>query len=342
MFQIKRVLSVILVGALSCLCGGCQSAAQPENTVATIDGLPVAYEELELFIDSAKQQTKAYFDQEYGVSLTDETAWIEPVNDIKPAAYALDLALRELAPYKVTQAMLVEQGALEDASYQSFLEQWETENKTRQQKKDMGQIIYGPVQYTQRVYYDYLDSEYRKTLEGLMTTDTPSDDELRTIYEDHPDLFQQFGTVTMRCITMPQEEVSQAAAEQRIQTLQQALSQNESFEQAAATAGLTAYMETQTITAKDFSAAATTRAPELFEAAENLHVGQNGGLLSGQVGSWLYYYCESREGNGRMSFEQCRETLTELYREQTFELSFNQAVENAEIEIKEPAYQIFG
>ncbi|WP_050696666.1 peptidyl-prolyl cis-trans isomerase [Anaeromassilibacillus senegalensis] len=335
----KLVAVWLVVCLLAGLFAGCGGEPDPYQTVGEIDGRPVALGELQLFVDDVRQQTNSYFKKNHQLAAVTEAEWRQEYNGEAPVDYAIRLAMEALVPYKVVEKKLMESGGEQDFSYQAFVSRWEEENQSRQQKKEAGEVVYGPIQYTKRIYYDYLNDEYQKTLESSLRFDA-TEQELQQLYDENPTLFQAFGSVSMQCAVLPQDAISREQAETARNGIREALEKGSTFADGAEQAGIAAYIQERTFTAQDLSSPDVSAFPEVEDAVYSLPQGGMTELIDNDGLQWLFFYCESREEGGRTPFAACRDALEEIYREQAFAMELEQAQSSAQITIYEEARRL--
>ncbi|WP_141503583.1 hypothetical protein [Paenibacillus luteus] len=87
--------------------------------------------------------------------VSSDSFWYEARNGHTPIEALRKLALDRLAEIKVQQMAARNAGIIEDISYQAFLAGMEKENSQRKSRLAQGQTIYGPKQYSEKVYYTY-------------------------------------------------------------------------------------------------------------------------------------------------------------------------------------------
>ena len=319
----------------------CNTSHEPDpyQTVGEIAGQPVALGELQLFVDDVRQQTNSYFKKNYSLDAITEEEWRKDFSGESPVDYAIGLAMEELVPYKVVEQKLVELGSSEDFSYRAFVNRWQKENEDRQQKEASGEVIYGPVQYTERVYYDYLNESYQEELAAQLRQE-PTEEELQAFYDDNPDLFQEFGSVTLQCVVLPQEDFSQEQGEEARNILLQALEAGATFADASVQAGIDEYTQERTFTAEDLSSPDVRAFPDVEDAVYTLQPGDTTDLIQNGDLEWLFFYCETRQEGGRTPFAECRDALEEIYVEQAFDMSLEQAQSSAQIIIYDQAREL--
>ena len=127
------------------------------ETVATVDGVPITVGELQLAFDAVRSEVILYFYDTYGVK-QDADFWQNSYGGESTRERMVSTAIEYAAEYKRQQLMMLEYGVItrDDMLYKNFYSEFLSENRKRASAKESGKIIYGPVQYTQQGYYDYL------------------------------------------------------------------------------------------------------------------------------------------------------------------------------------------
>jgi hypothetical protein len=300
--------------------------------VAEINGEPVYYGELEMFAAEAMQLADALMLAELD-HLAAETATLAG----RPkTAFAAELAVKALVPYKIAQIELNSRGELEDISFGAFVREWEAENRRRDESARKGEAVYGPIRYEKRVYYDYLQSERLSRLKELMRTE-PDEAGMRRIYEENPALFYNFGETAMRCLTLPQDVFTETEAEARLSELKSALERGAAFDEAAASASIGDYAFLRVFGVADMRSPDVEGYPEVSDAIYGLPVGSATGLIRNGDLEWIVLYCESRGDDGRRSYEECRGELAGMWQEQAFDEEFEKMAQSAQIQIFDSA-----
>ena len=251
---------------------------------------------------------------------------------LKDQENAAEAALKELAPYKIIQRELEEIGLIKPFSYAHMLEEMEKENKLRRQEKEQGGVLYGPVEYTPKTYYMKCQEEYQKLWEKEKKR-TPPDEELKELYDSHPDWFLEFGTAVFECIIIPCGEMEQKEAVSAVEGVKRRMAEGQAFQEAAGAEGLLDYVQQRTFTGEDLSSEIVTMYPEIEENIYQLEKGQWSQLIENDGYEWIFLCCTSRSGQGRQSFEECREELCASWEEEYLKNLLQKLTDDAEIEI---------
>lgn len=125
------------------------------QTAMQVNGEPVAKEEFKLFEDGNLANTVNYFNLKYNAEYT-EDFWNRSFDGEVPCELLRKNTIEQLVKVKIEQKLLKDYGIVTDITYTNFLENLKKENKRRNKALKSKQVIYGPVNYSEREYYDYL------------------------------------------------------------------------------------------------------------------------------------------------------------------------------------------
>lgn len=171
-------------------------------TVALVDGEPIAAGELKLFFESKKSEVLEYFYNEYGIEYNKDF-WTTEIEGEIPIEIAVDKAIEDLTQIKIEQILFVECGIVKDITYESFLKALSEENQNRNEGE---QVIYGPEQYSQQLYYNYL---HTNRVNDLMSSIINSgeyeiaDQEMKSYYDGHKDDFiESYGDFSLEVFSV--------------------------------------------------------------------------------------------------------------------------------------------
>lgn len=85
---------------------------------------------------------------------------------------------------KLEQQLLNKNGVVGDISYDAFVNELNSVNQEREKALENGSPIYGPSQYSKKVYYDYKYSEAREVFIRDYLMQSISDEEYNTYLKD--------------------------------------------------------------------------------------------------------------------------------------------------------------
>ncbi|MCI3278368.1 hypothetical protein [Streptomyces cylindrosporus] len=174
---VAGVLGAVVITAVVLLTAGHRDAAAgtpaplappPTAVVAEINGQDIPVREFTLYLAQERAATFAHFRQAYGVS-DGPDFWTTPHGGTTPAAYARKLALADVTRAAVVLGLAQRHGLIADPGYDAFLTSWTAENARRRDAVAAHQVVYGPVQYTEANYLNYVLHDLDARLETKLT-----------------------------------------------------------------------------------------------------------------------------------------------------------------------------
>lgn len=136
------------------------------------------------FLDQQKASVHDYFKQKYGAG-DSPSFWSDSFGDEVPMNKSKQQAMDQIVKAKVQQIEAKKYGILDDTSYDAYLSNLKQENERRSAALAKGQIINGPTQYTEQMYYGYVLSnlaiKLKKTIAEKIWKITDSD--LQSYYD---------------------------------------------------------------------------------------------------------------------------------------------------------------
>jgi hypothetical protein len=159
-----------------------------DDGLGYINDMPLDRREFMLFVSQERAQTAQYFKNKYSAEVN-ESFWTTIYDGIMPADYAKQAALDRLIDYKLQQRLAISYGLEVPADFGQFLQRLQQENKRRNAALQNGSPIYGPTQYDEWGYYDYVHSNMLIGLKSKMlgTELKVTEDEVRDAYEQWKD-----------------------------------------------------------------------------------------------------------------------------------------------------------
>lgn len=174
-------------------CGMAQDAIPSTNAVPVlfVNRQPVSAEEFVWFMRQERagvfQFVKAKFNLDYGTNF-----WDRKLSGGTPRALLRQRTVERIAREKVQQLLFRELGLVEDIGYASFVKNLERLNRERESAARQGQVIYGPVRYTQLQYYAHWMAglRLRATEQLAQGRWDVSDGQVRDFYERNKEQFR--------------------------------------------------------------------------------------------------------------------------------------------------------
>lgn len=225
--------------------------AKPEFTqtdradayIATVDGVEIHVSEFQRAIDANRAGMIKYFHEKYD-AVPSAAFWTTPYGGKEiPLELLKKKALEDSINQKIRQILAKEQGVLPDISYDAFMQNFILENERRQQAIKNHQVVFGPAQYTEEAYFEYVMGNAALSVKNqLMEHDwKPNEQQLITFYESNKRrLYHAPATVKVRLLSLSfldanrnVDALLKTRAKRKLETARQKISSGVSFELAA-------------------------------------------------------------------------------------------------------------
>ncbi|MFC5404134.1 hypothetical protein [Cohnella soli] len=161
----NRIKGLLLAMGIVLNTGCAEHSAQERSTdrvkdqeiVASVDGEPIRYGEFALMMMRERSKAVQYFYDKYKAE--DSTRyWTTRFGKEIPIEWLKSAALDEARRIKVQQMIARDEGIVQRIDYSDFRNGWIEENERRRKAADKKMILYGPLQYDENTYYDYVFS----------------------------------------------------------------------------------------------------------------------------------------------------------------------------------------
>lgn len=324
------------------------SAAETNRTVAYVNQAAIDEREFKLFMNQQMANVSDYFKQQYNAD--DSPAfWSTSFNGEIPEEKVKQAALKQIANIKVQQLMAKQHGLLDDLSYQVFLDKLSEENKRRAAALKTKQVIYGPQQYDEPVYYHYLFSNMVIQLKSVLSEkEWPlSEQELKNSYDKlKENRFKKADDIKLLKIVLPYVSVQgnkKAAAKAKMDEIKERLNQGESFEEISQSL-LKDKAWSWDIGEHLFSGANQKEDTEgslsvLLSEAGKLSAGQVGGVFEMDGTSYGIIKIIERKDNGFAEFNEVIDNVRQLITDEKYAEKVERSIESAKVDIVDSVYR---
>ena len=165
-----------------------QRVVSDSTIVATVDGEPIIGREFNLVSRKYKSIVIQEFRHKYNLNYNNQF-WENYTSGESPTEILYKKTLDAIIQIKVQQILAIKLGIVQDIGFDGFLKNLEKENKTRMEAKQNQKVIFGPTQYTEEVYYDYVFSNLVIKIKNILETNELmiSNATLKSIYERDKD-----------------------------------------------------------------------------------------------------------------------------------------------------------
>ena len=299
------------------------------ETVATVNGYEICAKELRLQMSIAKPYIIEQY-QDYDIT---EKFWNTKINGKKTIEILRERALETLIRYKVEQNEAVKCKILKKntTDYQSFLKSLELENKTRQEKINRGEIVYGAKEYTESSYFTYIYSNMQIANAEILGekggTLYANNATLKKWYEEvKAERYPKFDTIELDYYYLSPEQKN---ANSIIKKVEKSLKSG-NYDYVNQNVGK--LFNYKIITVDDNSASDVQKlTPQFFETLQTIKVGEVSNAFF-ENNQCFVTICKSREKAGYKSFEEHKNAIYSEYISEQYAKYIDDLVKKAKVE----------
>lgn len=317
--------------------------------IATVDGVEIHVSEFQRAIDANRAGIIKYFHEKYDAAPS-AVFWTTPYggNEI-PLELIKKKALEDSIDQKIRQILAKEQGVLPDISYAGFMQNFNLENQRRQQAIKNHQVIFGPAQYTEDAYYEYMMANTALSVKNhLMEHDwKPSEQQLITFYEANKRrLYHAPATVKVRQLSLSfldanrnVDTLLKTQVKRKIEKAREKISSGISFEQAVKD-----IKQDDRVTEEVYNLDSyrhKVRSP-VAQASADLFPGEVSDIIE-ENGRFYLMQCMEKDqlGSKYLAFDGIREQVLKDYIDTQFEEYVRERLTDAKVVLNEELYRNF-
>ena len=145
------------------------SSPNPADRILTYNGAAVPFRALNLYLVRDRSTVLSEY-QNRGVDIQDPSFWQTPVAGKTPAQQLVDSARTDVVQLQAQLDVIREAGIAGPTSYDEIVRAWQVENHRRAAAVLQGTPIYGPKQYSEPDYLDYLLGNLGQEAQRALTT----------------------------------------------------------------------------------------------------------------------------------------------------------------------------
>lgn len=317
--------------------------------IATVDGVEIHVSEFQRAIDANRAGIIKYFHEKYDAAPS-AAFWTTPYggNEI-PLELIKKKALEDSINQKIRQILAKEQEVLPDISYAGFIQNFNLENQRRQQAIKNHQVIFGPAQYTEEAYYEYMMANTALSVKNhLMEHDwKPSEQQLITFYEANKRrLYHAPATVKVRQLSLSfldanrnVDTLLKTQVKRKIEKAREKISSGISFEQAVKD-----IKQDDRVTEEVYNLDSyrhNVRSP-VAQASADLLPGEVSEIIE-ENGRFYLMQCMEKDqlGSKYLAFDGIREQVLKDYIDNQYEQYVRERLTDAKVVLNEELYRNF-
>lgn len=326
------ILGAILLYSLS------KSKVSGDMIIATVNGHDITYEEFMQYASKHRANVRSYFMEQYQAT-DSKDFWEKNFNGEIPIEKLRQATLEELIRVKVEQSEMMTLGIIKDGDFATLLKELEKENEQRLKAIEAGKIIYGPRQYTLRVYIDYVHGERVASLMGKLSKDVLmiSQEESLTFYSQNKDQFKSQDVIKVEALKITIDREDLEARSEGLKDLVANAKEGLDFvkiqqkykEQNAISIAKEEYLLDQsTSNEKD------TNLSTLQWYAKDMSIGETSDIIPSNDAFYLIKILDKKDG-GYLGYEEVKEYIQSVLLRQNYKAYIQSKIETAALEIKE-------
>lgn len=303
----------------------------------TINGNKIDKEEFLAAASQRKYEVTSYFSGKNGGNV-DSGFWEREIEGEIPYQKLAEAAIEELKYFHAVYGLAAEKGYVENEDYQSFLNRWETENKTRKEKIENNEAVYGLSEYTLDLYQEYeMDTLQKKYCEdpeneGMDITD----EDRQKYYEEHKGYYSQEDDRILDYVQIPYEAENIAENEvkelkEKLTSVYKKMDQDHSlFALAGEDELLSPYLMHADVTAEELSLYTRTIS-DILDYAWDLNKGESTAVLD-ENGCLYLIACTERRSNEAAALDEVKDNINKTLREERYNEIIEERIMNSSVE----------
>ncbi len=311
--------------------------------IALVNGEPLSLPEFNLILRENRALIYNYFSQKYPIQ-DGENFWTSNYGDENPADVIKTKTMKQSVEIKIQQSLAKEMGIIEDISYSFFKKKLKMENESRKQAIESKKVIYGPVKFSEEIYFKHLLSNIVIKLKEILARDNFSlaERNLKNFYEQNkneryqrqPSLKVSKLAVYFYIYELNNGLISKQEAENLIQEIKMKIDDGINFESFENDKNI-AY-EIQVF--NDSTAAIDEKTNfQLKTAALLLSVGEYSRIIEEKTGFFIIK-CLSKKDGGNIPFDEIKSIVSSALIEKKYRELIEELIADAEININHAVY----
>lgn len=311
------VLSVTAAVTLTGMLTTIRLCERKDANIITVNNIPVSSQEVKMQIDIQRPGVFDYFRKKYNVENNQEF-WEKSYNGERPEDLLISRTVEACTNSKVEQRLMLDEGIINSVSYDSFLKELRKENKARKSKLSRNEIIYGPEQYSEEVFYKVLlDNDRTKLKNALMKEELDLDEStLKEYYEDIKKTYFSLGKLykVHKIVSSSQTKIDQA---------KEALDSGEDFDSVAINFNDDRSVQQEVLEEKPTSKVESSD-NILPREAQKLKAGQISKIIECADKKFYIIKCVEINDLGYMNYIDVKQNVKQLY----IDFAYNEMINN--------------
>ncbi len=308
-----------------------------ERTAMIVNADRVSQEEFVWFMEQERPRVVEHIRTTYHLEYTNNF-WTRSCDGDTSRTLLRRNTVSRLVREKVEQALFLELGMVKDIRYSACLRQLEHVNRERQQAVRLGQVVYGPVTYSQLQYYGHWKATLKIQAKEKLAQDrfTITEGKLKAFYERNRGRWKSEETFDLEIAAVENPGVlgdkrTAPATKSIVQTILSRLEAGQSMSQAT-----TGYEAEAKISIRRFDEIDAGRIGELFSSSDalrtvlSLTMGQNS-VVTNSASCVRIVRCIGKVPQTILPYEKVKEAVSTAYLEQQYDCLLNELASKAKV-----------
>lgn len=326
---------------------GCRKS-RPEmigNAVAQVNGEEISLREFKRSLHQNREIVASQLREKYGTE--DETDFWKNSDDKASTLNILkEKSLNDCVRFKIEQLAAKEKGLISDTGYEKFSTAFNEENERRKKALERGEVIYGPKQYNEEFYYDYLFGAAIRNLKEKLSREAfdVSEQNLESYYETHKaERYRRKDTVKIQIISIDYSggkgesaRIARDKARETMAEIRQRVGVDANFFESAEK-----FANRITVSEKTLNPTRQNEGGEeqsqLEAKAARLNIGEMSEVFE-ENKAFHTVKCVGRIASGYFDFDEIREVVKSNYIDEQYRLFIDKKAQAAEVEINRKIY----
>lgn len=132
---------------------GSNTSFNKEPVIARVNGFPLTIREFEIYLEESRTEVISHFIREYNLNAISQGFWEQEFDGQKPADLLKEIALQKAIQTKIRLVYMHEKNVIESPDYNEFLKIYS--NFCQERNQTNGSRKFGPVQFSERAFFNY-------------------------------------------------------------------------------------------------------------------------------------------------------------------------------------------
>jgi hypothetical protein len=329
-----RRLRFLVISLLCLLITSCGNSSQ-SSIVAWVDGIPIEKGEVLRVMNQNRSLVFNYFHEKYGVENSSDF-WGRRIGEEVPKELLKKNALETLVRIKVEEKLAYDEHLINTLDYKSFLSAWMLENKHRKETVAKGGVIYGPVEFDEKQYFEYSHSKMKIMLKDALANSMQVREEmLKAEYETTKnERYREPDHFRLEIISLAYNDNNREASFHQMEKVVNS-HKNDSDSLSLLSDHYQAHYEAVTYTRGQDSV--ELRYPSIWDAIKDLKASESSEIVN-ERSAWVLFYVKDRQLGRFLDYDKVKNAVKNQYIEQQLGLMIQERVKHAQIKINQKIY----